>query len=51
MIVRGLNCRDRTPLLDIKPYFASTDAVPEAREAMRRAGGAQAMRPPEARRP
>ena len=31
VIVRGLDCRDRTPLLDIKPYFASTDAVPEAR--------------------
>jgi tRNA (Thr-GGU) A37 N-methylase len=29
--VIGLDCLDRTPLLDIKPYFASTDAVPEAR--------------------
>jgi tRNA-Thr(GGU) m(6)t(6)A37 methyltransferase TsaA len=29
--VRGLDCRDGTPLLDIKPYFASTDAKPEAR--------------------
>ena len=28
--VVGLDCRDGTPLLDIKPYFASTDAVPEA---------------------
>jgi tRNA-Thr(GGU) m(6)t(6)A37 methyltransferase TsaA len=28
--VIGLDCRDNTPLLDIKPYFASTDSVPEA---------------------
>jgi len=28
--VVGLDCLDRTPLLDIKPYFASTDAVSEA---------------------
>jgi tRNA-Thr(GGU) m(6)t(6)A37 methyltransferase TsaA len=28
--VAGLDCLDDTPLLDIKPYFASTDAVPEA---------------------
>jgi tRNA (Thr-GGU) A37 N-methylase len=28
--VTGLDCMDGTPLLDIKPYFASTDAVPEA---------------------
>jgi tRNA-Thr(GGU) m(6)t(6)A37 methyltransferase TsaA len=28
--VVGLDCLDGTPLLDIKPYFASTDAVPEA---------------------
>jgi tRNA-Thr(GGU) m(6)t(6)A37 methyltransferase TsaA len=28
--VVGLDCLDRTPLLDIKPYFASTDAVAEA---------------------
>ena len=26
----GLDCVDGTPLLDIKPYFASTDAVPDA---------------------
>ncbi len=25
--VIGLDCLDDTPLLDIKPYFASTDAV------------------------
>lgn len=29
--VRGLDCLDGTPLLDIKPYYASTDARPEAR--------------------
>ena len=29
--VRGLDCIDGTPLLDIKPYFASTDAKPTAR--------------------
>ncbi len=28
--VRGLDCLDDTPLLDLKPYFASTDARPEA---------------------
>lgn len=28
--VVGLDCIDNTPLLDIKPYFASTDAVPDA---------------------
>ena len=29
--VRGLDCLDGTPLLDLKPYFASTDARPDAR--------------------
>jgi tRNA-Thr(GGU) m(6)t(6)A37 methyltransferase TsaA len=29
--VIGVDCLDGTPLLDIKPYFASTDAIPEAR--------------------
>jgi len=28
--VRYLDCVDGTPLLDIKPYFASTDSVPDA---------------------
>lgn len=28
--VRGLDCIDGTPLLDIKPYFASTDSRPGA---------------------
>ena len=30
LMVVGLDCLDGTPLLDIKPYFASTDAAPEA---------------------
>ena len=28
--VTGLDCLDNTPLLDIKPYFASVDSVPDA---------------------
>jgi len=28
--VVGLDCLDGTPLLDLKPYFASVDSVPEA---------------------
>jgi tRNA-Thr(GGU) m(6)t(6)A37 methyltransferase TsaA len=28
--VVGLDCLDDTPLIDIKPYFASTDSVPDA---------------------
>jgi len=28
--VVGVDCLDGTPLIDIKPYFASVDAVPEA---------------------
>ena len=28
--VIGLDCLDGTPLLDLKPYFASTDSVPGA---------------------
>jgi tRNA-Thr(GGU) m(6)t(6)A37 methyltransferase TsaA len=30
LIVAGLDCVDNTPLLDLKPYFASTDSVPDA---------------------
>ena len=30
LIVSGLDCLDGTPLLDIKPYFASTDSMPDA---------------------
>lgn len=30
LVVRYLDCRDGTPLLDIKPYLPSTDAEPEA---------------------
>jgi len=29
--VVGLDCLDGTPLIDIKPYFASVDSVPEAK--------------------
>jgi len=28
--ISGIDCLDGTPLLDIKPYFASTDAAPDA---------------------
>ena len=31
LYVVGVDCLDGTPLLDIKPYFASTDAIPDAR--------------------
>ena len=31
LVVRNLDCRDGTPLIDIKPYFASIDSVPHAR--------------------
>jgi tRNA-Thr(GGU) m(6)t(6)A37 methyltransferase TsaA len=34
--VIGLDCLDGTPLLDIKPYFASTDSVPDAVVGWRR---------------
>jgi tRNA-Thr(GGU) m(6)t(6)A37 methyltransferase TsaA len=30
LTVRNLDCRDGTPLLDIKPYLPSTDSEPEA---------------------
>ena len=30
LTVIGLDCLDGTPLLDLKPYFASVDAVPDA---------------------
>ena len=30
LAVVGLDCLDGTPLVDIKPYFASVDSVPEA---------------------
>jgi len=30
LTIVGIDCLDGTPLLDIKPYFASTDAVPDA---------------------
>ncbi|MGL4811093.1 MAG: tRNA (N6-threonylcarbamoyladenosine(37)-N6)-methyltransferase TrmO [Beijerinckiaceae bacterium] len=30
LTVLGVDCLNDTPLLDIKPYFASTDSIPEA---------------------
>ena len=39
--VRGLDCLDGTPLLDVKPYFASTDARPQARVGWREADAAR----------
>ncbi|MCC5980065.1 MAG: tRNA (N6-threonylcarbamoyladenosine(37)-N6)-methyltransferase TrmO [Salinarimonas sp.] len=37
--VRGLDCLDGTPLVDIKPYFASIDAHPDAVVGWREAEG------------
>jgi tRNA-Thr(GGU) m(6)t(6)A37 methyltransferase TsaA len=31
LTVRKVDCIDGTPLLDIKPYFASNDSIPDAR--------------------
>lgn len=31
LVVRNLDCVDGTPVIDIKPYFASLDSFPEAR--------------------
>lgn len=30
LTVLGVDCMDGTPLIDIKPYFASTDSLPDA---------------------
>jgi tRNA-Thr(GGU) m(6)t(6)A37 methyltransferase TsaA len=30
LFVTGLDCMDGTPLLDLKPYFPSTDSAPDA---------------------
>jgi tRNA-Thr(GGU) m(6)t(6)A37 methyltransferase TsaA len=30
LVVRGVDCVDGTPLVDIKPYFASIDSIPAA---------------------
>jgi len=38
--VVGLDCLDGTPLIDIKPYFASVDSVPEAVVGWSKGGGA-----------
>ena len=31
LTVRNIDCVDGTPVIDIKPYFASTDSVPDAK--------------------
>jgi tRNA-Thr(GGU) m(6)t(6)A37 methyltransferase TsaA len=31
LTVRGIDCVDGTPVLDIKPYFASIDSIPTAK--------------------
>ena len=31
LTIRQIDCADGTPLIDIKPYFATTDSVPDAR--------------------
>jgi tRNA-Thr(GGU) m(6)t(6)A37 methyltransferase TsaA len=33
--VVGLDCLDGTPLIDLKPYFASVDSVPDASDGRR----------------
>ncbi|WP_371328916.1 tRNA (N6-threonylcarbamoyladenosine(37)-N6)-methyltransferase TrmO [Stappia sp. TSB10GB4] len=46
-LVRGLDCLNGTPLIDIKPYFATTDSVPEARVGWReRLKDAEVVSPP-----
>ena len=35
LTVRNVDCIDGTPLLDIKPYFASIDSFPDARRPER----------------
>jgi tRNA-Thr(GGU) m(6)t(6)A37 methyltransferase TsaA len=30
LYVTGVDCLDNTPLIDVKPYFSSTDSVPDA---------------------
>lgn len=31
LTIRNIDCVDGTPLIDLKPYFASTDSFPDAR--------------------
>lgn len=31
LTIRNIDCVDGTPLIDIKPYFSSTDSIPDAR--------------------
>jgi tRNA-Thr(GGU) m(6)t(6)A37 methyltransferase TsaA len=49
LFVVGLDCLDDTPLLDIKPYFASVDSVPDASvgwHASRKSGEGKPTREP-----
>jgi tRNA-Thr(GGU) m(6)t(6)A37 methyltransferase TsaA len=39
--VVGVDCLDNTPLLDIKPYFVSTDSVPDAAVGWHRERGSK----------
>lgn len=45
--VVGLDCLDGTPLLDIKPYFTSTDSYPDAVVGWHRDRGTGEGRPPD----
>ena len=31
LTIRNIDCVDGTPVIDIKPYFATTDSIPDAR--------------------
>ena len=33
LTIRYIDCRDGTPLIDIKPYFATTDSIPDAQRS------------------
>ena len=46
LTVIGADCLDGTPLLDIKPYFASTDCHPDATVGWHRDRDAEAPSPP-----
>ena len=35
LVVRSVDCVDGTPLVDIKPYFASVDSFPARQAAMK----------------
>ena len=39
LTVRGVDCMDGTPLVDLKPYLVSVDSVPDATVSWRKDGG------------